>query len=249
MTAPHSHTAWRELAVLLALAVAGTAPFWFTDLDLRAARYFYRPELSGDGWPLAREPVWNFFYEYAGAMTALFALSGLAVMVAGSVKERWRRWRVHGVFAVLLVLLGPGLVVNAIFKGHWGRPRPEHVQALGGQVPYLPPLAIGEPGKYKSFPCGHCSVGFSFAALWLVLRRHHRRFAWLALLGGTTLGALMGVGRMAAGDHWLSDTVWAALFPWLVGWGLYYGLLKMHREPGLGQHHATPARRRREAAG
>lgn len=239
-----SHAPWRELAVLLVLATLGTTLFWFTDLDLRAARYFHHPDLPGDGWPVADAPLWQFFYRYAGAITATLALSGLAVLVAGSLVARWRRWRVHGLFAVLLVLLGPGLMVNAVFKDHWGRPRPHQVEELGGPLAYLPPFALGEAGKAKSFPCGHCSVGFSFAALWLVLRRHHRRLARAVLAGGILLGVLMGVGRMAAGAHWLSDVVWAALIPWLVAWVLYYQLLKMHRqEDGLAPRELSPRRR------
>lgn len=239
-----SSAPWRELAVLLVLATLGTTLFWFTDLDLRAARYFYHPDLPGDGWPVADAPLWRFFYRYAGAITATLALGGLALLVAGSLVQRWRRWRVHGLFAVLLVLLGPGLMVNAVFKDHWGRPRPHQVEQLGGPLAYLPPFALGEAGKAKSFPCGHCSVGFSFAALWLVLRRHHRRAAWAALAGGIVLGVLMGVGRMAAGAHWLSDVVWAALIPWLVAWVLYYQLLKMHRQTdGLAPRELSPRRR------
>jgi hypothetical protein len=37
----------------------------------------------------------------------------------------------------------------------------------------------------------------------------------------------MGVGRMLAGAHWLSDVIWGALSPWLVVWLLDYVVLKM----------------------
>lgn len=246
----HPHAPWRELAGLLTLAVLATAIFWLTDLDLRAALTFYHADVPGDGWPEAEAPLWRFFHRYAGAMTGILAFGGLAVLLAGSFVQRLRRWRIHGLFVVLLVILGPGLVVNAIFKDHWGRPRPHQVEALGGTMAYHPPFALGEAGKAKSFPCGHCSVGFSFAALWLLLRRHHRALGRAALLGGILLGVLMGMGRMAAGAHWLSDVIWAALFPWLVAWGLYYWLLKVHRrEDGLAPHHLSPRRRLLETLG
>jgi hypothetical protein len=40
--------------------------------------------------------------------------------------------RMYGLFILLSVILGPGLLVNLVFKDHWGRPRPRQVVALGG---------------------------------------------------------------------------------------------------------------------
>jgi len=52
-------------------------------------------------------------------------------------------------------------------------------------------------------------------------------------LGSTFIGALMGIGRIAAGGHFFSDVVWAGIFSWLVSFILYYFVLKVpQREDG-----------------
>jgi membrane-associated PAP2 superfamily phosphatase len=42
-----------------------------------------------------------------------------------------------------------------------------------------------------------------------------------------TLGTLLGIGRMAAGAHFLSDAVWSALIVYIVAHGLYYYVLRI----------------------
>lgn len=133
-------------------------------------------------------------------------------------------------YALLLLgatLLGPGLVVNGVFKEHWGRPRPHQTLELGGTQVYVPPLAHTAGGLGKSFPCGHSSVGFTLGAFFLIWQRRRPRLAVTALLGSIVLGALLGIGRMTAGDHFLSDVIWSAVLAWGVAGLLYYGLLRI----------------------
>jgi len=83
-------------------------------------------------------------------------------------------WRVNGAFLILSVVIGPGLIINAVFKDHWDRPRPRDVVEFGGMLQCTPAPLRGESGE--SFPCGHCSVGFLFASGWWLWKR--RRPGW-----------------------------------------------------------------------
>jgi lipid A 4'-phosphatase len=83
-------------------------------------------------------------------------------------------WRINGAFLLLSVIAGPGLIINAVLKDHWDRPRPRDVVQFGGVMQYTPAPLRGEGGG--AFPCGHCSVGFLYASGWLAWRR--RRPAW-----------------------------------------------------------------------
>jgi len=76
---------------------------------------------------------------------------------------------VNGAFLILSVLIGPGLIINAVFKDHWDRPRPGDVVEFGGMLQCTPAPLRGESGE--SFPCGHCSVGFLFASGWWLWKR------------------------------------------------------------------------------
>ncbi len=214
-----------ELAALAALAVAATVLFAVSGLDIAAARLFYRPGLA-DPWPVASRPLWLVFYKSAPWVTGSLAAAGAVLLVAGSLGAASRRLRLYGIFIMLCVIVGPGLIVNGILKDHWGRPRPRQIVEFGGRLPYAPPLLpVGTHGK--SFPCGHCSVGYLYGAGWWIWRRRSPRGAAASLAAGAGLGTLLGVGRMAAGGHFLSDTIWSGLISLGVAHALYYYVLRI----------------------
>lgn len=216
-----------EAALLIGLAVVVTIVFAATPLDIAAARLFYRSDAL-DHWPLAKELPWSVLYRLAPWITASLVVAGLAGLAAGLVRGQGA-WRRSSIFLLLSVVIGPGLVVNAGFKDHWDRPRPRDIVEFGGPLHYLPaPLPGGEGGA--SFPCGHCSVGFLYAAGWWVWKWRRPAWAWGSLAAGLAAGFALGLGRMAAGGHFLSDVVWSALLALGVAHVLSYYVL---REAGV----------------
>ena len=214
-----------ELAALISLTMAATVLFSVTGLDIAAARRFYHPDLA-DPWPVANRPLWSLFYRSAPWVTGSLAVAGAALLVAGTIRKESRRLRLHGAFLLLCVIVGPGLIVNGILKNHWGRPRPRQIIEFGGRLPYAPPLLpAGTHGK--SFPCGHCSVGYLYAVGWWVWIRRRPLRAVGSLAGGLTIGSLLGFGRMAAGGHFLSDVVWSGVIALGVAHILYYCVLRI----------------------
>lgn len=214
-----------ELVALLALAAAVTVLFSATRLDIDTARWFHHPSLA-DPWPVATQPVWHLFYRSAPWVTGSLAVTGAALLIAGMVRGKSRRFRLLGIFLLLCVAIGPGLIVNGILKDHWGRPRPRQIAEFGGRLEYVPPLLPARTHG-KSFPCGHCSVGYLYAAGWWVWRRGHPLRAAGSLAAGTALGTLLGFGRMAAGGHFLSDVVWSGLIAFGVAHALCYYVLRI----------------------
>jgi membrane-associated PAP2 superfamily phosphatase len=128
------------------------------------------------------------------------------------------------VFLALMLALGPGLVVNGILKPNWGRPRPGQVQEFGGELDFVDAWEFGEgpSGISKSFPSGHASMGFYLMAPAFLLYRRHPKWA-LAFLGlGLAGGLAVGLGRIAQGQHFPSDVLWAGGLVYLVGTVLAY---------------------------
>lgn len=227
LPAPSRRPEWQTPVLVLGiLALAGTLPFWVTDLDLQVAALFHHPE-ADDPWPEGRLPLWSFLYRAAPVVTGLVLVGGVLVLGAAAIWDRARPLRLYAVLVLATVLTGPGLLVNAVFKDHWGRPRPHQVEALGGTKVHVPPLLPTASGGSKSFPCGHSSVGFSLGVFYLIWRRRRPRLAWAALLGSLALGTLLGIGRMAAGDHFLSDVIWSWVIAYGVALALYYGLFRV----------------------
>lgn len=221
---------WRkELMAVLLLALLTTPIFWFTDLDIVAGDVYYHPENPDQPWYEEDKPLWAFFYKASPLLAAVMAFGAIFIMMLGSITQRFRPYKRRALFVVLLVIMGPGLVVNTIFKDNWERPRPRQIVELGGELPYLPPLMKGDFDQpAKSFPAGHPSVSFALAAaLWLLFRRRYKYWAAAGFVAASITGVLFGIGRMAAGGHFLSDILWSAYFPWLVAIALYYGVLKI----------------------
>ncbi len=209
-----------ELVALAVLAIVTTVLFAVTDLDIAAARRFYHPEFLS-AWPVAGRFPWSLFYSSPPWVTGLLAVAGAGMLVAGLVRKASRRLRLYGLFILLCVALGPGLIVNGILKDHWGRPRPRQIVEFGGRLPYTQPL-LPVDAHGKSFPCGHCSVGYLYASGWWLWRRRRPPWAAASLATGLVLGTLLGVGRIAAGGHFLSDVVWSGLIALGVAHVLYY---------------------------
>lgn len=218
---------WRsDLVWLCAAAAALTLLFAVTRLDIDAARLFYRPGAL-DHWPLAARAPWLQLYAASTWITASLLGIGLVVLGAGALRGR-ALWRRYATFMLLTVIIGPGLLINTVFKDHWDRPRPRDVIEFAGPLHYAVAPLRGEGGT--SFPCGHCSVGFLYALGWWIWRRRRPHLAAASLAAGIVVGLALGLGRMAAGGHFLSDVLWAALIAYAIAHLLYYYVLRIPQE-------------------
>ncbi len=209
---------WYELFILVVLAAITTPIFWLTDADKVAAAWFYRLDGSEVLWPWQHWWLWEWLFKYAPSFTVIGACVALVIALLAQWRLNLKKLQRPALFIMLVIVLGPGMVVNLIFKDHWGRPRPLHITEFGGSYQYVPPLQIG-PTEDKSFPCGHCSVGYMFIALYFLSRKRKAFYFALTLVFGLT----MGVTRMSAGGHFVSDILWSGYLVFLTGWLLYYG--------------------------
>ena len=240
----------RDLVAWAIVAVAATVPFWVTDLDLQVAATFYRSGGTSGDWPQADQPLFLLLYHGVPIVTATLALASVGLLALPTFHPPAGRWRPYAAMLLCTIVLGPGLLVNGVFKDHWGRPRPRQTLVLGGDHAYVPPLKPVFAGEGKSFPCGHCSVGFSLVAGWFLLRPHSLWCARAVLLVAILAGMLSGMGRMAAGAHYLSDILWAGLLTCLAAWISYFFVLDIPKwQKRLASAPPQPTRRPRLIGG
>ncbi len=115
----------------------------------------------------------------------------------------------------------PRLIINALLKPGWGRPRPRQIENFGGNALYRsfysPDFGHHTSDKYKSMPSGHASMGFYFFALAVLGRRlKNRKLEILGYCLAFGLGGLLGLTRIAQGGHFFSDVMISALITWWV---------------------------------
>jgi membrane-associated PAP2 superfamily phosphatase len=203
-------------------------------LDRQFADFFYNAETRS--WAWSGLLVERLIYKLSPVPAFLMFGGGALAALASIRVERLRSWRRTGLCFALCMLLGPGLVVNGVFKEFYGRPRPKQTTEYGGSMEFRPVWVVGIPRKAKSFPCGHASIGFFFMAGYFVWYKRNRKTAHAWLVFGLLYGSVIGLARMAKGGHWFSDVVWSAVFvyytSYLSAW--ICGLLKP-RENTLAQ--------------
>jgi membrane-associated PAP2 superfamily phosphatase len=185
------------------------------DADIRVASFFYEPEKGG--WFLGTRNPWRFLYDHANKPGLLMVLSAIMVFAAGWVFKGPAKFRKESLFLFLFLAIGPGLVVNVVFKDHWGRPRPHEIVNFGGSQQYLPAWQKGVGARNGSFPSGHASIGFYLMAPYFFLRRKHKHIAFLFLAGGLSAGSVVGAARIVQGGHFLTDVIWAGGMTYLTG--------------------------------
>jgi lipid A 4'-phosphatase len=204
------------LLLLVAVVLYGT----FADgaIDKAVTTWFYDGSSSADSW--SHQNAWwvQVFYKGVPVLTALFAVAILTITIAGTRIREYARWRGRMVGILLLIIMGPGLIVNATLKDNWGRPRPFETVDYGGSKQFQAPFVMSDQGG-KSFPCGHCSIPFAFGALaWWSQKRSIRAAVLAAAL---SIGMITGMARVAVGAHYFSDVLasaWAvALAAWTLG--------------------------------
>jgi lipid A 4'-phosphatase len=202
--------AWMAIGAL-AFAILFLA---FPELDRMAAASFHGP----DGFLLRGNALFDFVHDYIGVLAWLIALAGLLVAIAGRWASRLAPWRRSAAFVLLVLLLGPGLVVNAVLKDNWGRARPGHLVEFGGERQFTPAWVISDQCPNNcSFVCGDASIGFSLIAMTFIARRPR---PWLTAT--LTLGGALGLMRMAQGGHFLSDVIFSFYAVWFTAWALHW---------------------------
>lgn len=189
-------------SAMLVVALVAVRRF---DLDLRVSAAFFDPETGH--WPEFHDVLWTALYHYSYLPALVIGISAFVASVVSPSRPKLCAWREPGLFLGLLLLLGPGLMVNLIGKPGFARPRPNGVAEFGGADRFVRVGEINSAGSGRSFPSGHAATGFYMLAPAFILYRRRRGWAWGCGLLGLAYGAVIGYARVAQGQHFLSDVI------------------------------------------
>ncbi|MBB98162.1 MAG: phosphoesterase PA-phosphatase [Rhodobacteraceae bacterium] len=215
-----SPAVFRRLVIGAIVYIAVVSAFFlaFPQVDQAASGLFYD---TGAGFWAASDPLFMRLRELGPFLVKLVAVAALGVLVAAAAVPRLPDWMSlrAPLFLLSTLALGPGVVVNAVFKNNWGRPRPNAVDLFGGDAPYVEVWRISDYCERNcSFVSGEASSG-----LWLVtlafLAPPRWRIGILCVV--LPLCLALSANRVAFGGHFLSDTLLSWGITLLVILGLY----------------------------
>lgn len=215
------------LPVALGAAIAVTAAVFAFDpgIDLAVANLFY----EGGNTFVGQTPLGEAARHLAYWVPAAVFLACSACYVARRFGW-WRLWAPSGRGAIVLALsfaIGPGLIANTLLKDHSHRPRPYQTVDFGGEDAFRPFYAFdGACARNCSFVSGEGAAGFWTVAPALLVPPP---LGPVAVAASLVFGVLVGTLRMAFGGHYLSDTIFAALFTWTVTWIIWAIVLGRRR--------------------
>ena len=193
--------------------------FEVTNLDRWVQQHLYNPSTAS--WLWDRHEPYAKAILYDGARICL-GIYGLGLIIA--LIKNWRQQgdpdlRI-GLFIALLTLVLLPTLVGAL-KSTTNLPCPRKLSDYGGTYTYVH-LFESRPAMserpQKCFPAGHASGGFALLALPLLAKSRRRKIQ--LLVGALSVGWILGLYKMAIGEHFLSHTLVSMFLAWLVVYSL-----------------------------
>lgn len=206
----------RQAGLMALLAGVLLLVFESFPLDLWLERFFFDATLNG--FPMQHH--WLFSdVMHSGFKAAAYALGFFSIAFCvyvwhtGATRLSRRQALLAGMGVILIPLLTAGL------KYLTNRHCPWDIVNFGGYAPYVSLFGAISHDMTRGvcFPAGHASAGFVWVIWGLALRSAYPALAHKALIFGLAAGAVMGLGRMAQGAHFLSHVLWSAWFAWSLG--------------------------------
>jgi membrane-associated PAP2 superfamily phosphatase len=210
-----------RIALALALAFVVVFSVW-PQIDLKVAALFY--DAASRSFPVSQGALAAFARDAAMWIAWAFAAPAIVALLV-KLARPLRPLLIPGrtvLFLLSTIVLSAGLISNAGFKTHWGRPRPVMVTEFSGPWQFKPWYdSSGACPKNCSFFSGEGATAF-----WTYAPAALAPPAWrpLAYAGATLFGLATGGLRIAFGGHFLSDVLASGLVAFLVVW-LAYALI------------------------
>ena len=177
----------------------------FPGIDVWFSGLFY----DGAGFPMGKLGAFIALRALGNDITRLVVVVLIVVLILKLALPEQRSFIPprDTLFVLGTLIVGPGIIVNLIFKNHWGRPRPTDVNIFGGDNPFVSAWHMSDAcASNCSFVSGEASSAIWLITLVVLLPLAWRRPALRILIG---VAILLSLNRIAMGGHFLSDVLLA----------------------------------------
>lgn len=222
----------RARRLLLYFVISSLPLVVFSDLDLLISRLFF-----DHGFHFAAQLWTKLLHEAVGVFIAVSVVGVIGIYAFNKLSQR-NLCGIDGrkvLYLLLVLMLGAGLIVNVVFKNHFGRARPKDLQEFGGSRQFTPAFVVADQCSSNcSFSSGDAAGAFFFMAFATALSR--RRVIAGAAVG---FGVAVSLSRIAIGAHFFSDTVVSFFVMLIVADALYHYMLVL--QPGAIENALAPS--------
>lgn len=224
----------RARGLLLGFGISSLLLVAFSDLDLLISRLFF-----DHGFHFAAQLWTKLLHEAVGVFIAVSVAGVIGIYAFNNLSQR-NLCGIDGrkvLYLLLVLMLGAGLIVNVVFKNHFGRARPRDLQEFGGSRQFTPAFVVADQCSSNcSFSSGDAAGAFFFMAFAIALSR--RKAIAVAAVG---FGVAVSLSRIAVGAHFFSDTVVSFFVMLIVADALYHYLFVFVRQPGAAENVLAPS--------
>ena len=209
---------YRPIVLCFVALVASAVVFYlFPGIDLAVSSPFF---VRDQGFYLGKTLPIVAIRNFGISITVLTIVGLIAVGLWWSLRpDALRQWPsvrpwTDWLFMAACMAVGPGLVVNLIFKPVWGRARPVHIGQFGGRDQFTSAWTVAGQCKWNcSFVSGEAAASALILAFCFVVPA---RWRMTALLAACAVTLAVSFARIAAGGHFFSDVVTAWILMLLV---------------------------------
>ncbi len=237
----------------------GTILFMVNDgmIDKAITDMFYDSSLPlGERFFLENVQPWKWFNDNNRVYGYILLVFSLGMLVMGLIIKKYRFMVKYASFSLFTAIVGVWIIVNELFKGLYGRPRPRHTLLWPNSLTaenytwyrVWDPVFLKDPtliGEGVSFPSGHVSMLAIFIIIYFIFKhpefwgklfgetRYERTvqittiLKWTGVFLSVVFGILTSIGRIMVGAHYASDCLWAFGITYIFAWMCYHWLFRI----------------------
>ena len=211
------------IAFIIISAVIAVIFVKFPQIDIWVADLFYN---EGDRFYLnTNYSLPGYIHDSIRPFVIFLAFSLISLLISSFITKKvfFGFTRKKIIYLILALAIGPGLIVNTVFKDQWGRARPRQVEEFGGSKTFTPAFIMSDQCERNcSFTSGDPSVGFYFFAFAFAFSDRRKLFYSVAM----SSGVIVGMTRVVQGAHFFSDVIFSGVFVFTSCYLLYLLMLK-----------------------